>query len=240
MATPTPLKLRATCGFTGSLLAIVKVPVRVPAACGVKLSVRIQKPPGARGAVQFGRLKLKSAPVIVVFARSICSGAPPVFSMNSWCAGAACPTSTGSKVSGPPEIVMTGTTPVPESCRLLTGNGALVVKARLAMVLTAATGVNVTGKVQVAFGATGAAHSVASTVKTGSLETAEVSDNGAVPQFVRTTEAVADCPTRVGVKPRPKARLLGRQTAGASAFGSISAANPKLADVCPCGSVATG
>src|SRR5215472_1501824 len=216
MATPTPLRLRTTRGFTGSLLATVKVPVRVPAACGVKLSVRTQKPPVGMGAVQFGKLKLKSAPVIVVCARSICSGAPPVFSINSWWAGAACPTSTGSKVSGPPEMVMTGTTPVPESCRLLTGNGALVVNVRFALVVTAATGVNVTGKVQVAFGATGAAHSVVSTLNTGLLETAETSDNGAVPQFVRTTEAVVDCPTRVGVKLRPKARLLGRQTAGAS------------------------
>src|SRR5262245_54822046 len=187
------------------------------------------------GAVQLGKLKLKSAPVIVVCARSICSGAPPTFSMNSWWAGAACPTSTGSKVSGPPEILMTGTTPVPESCRMLTGNGALVVKVRLALVVTAATGVNVTGKVQVAFGATEAAHKVVSTVKMGLLETAEVSDNGAVPQFVRTTEAVVDCPTRVGVKLRPKARLVGRQSPGASAFGSISAANPKVADVCPWG-----
>ena len=87
-----------------------------------------------------------------------------------------------------------------------------------------------TGKV--AFGATGAviAHSVVSTVKRGLLETAEVSVNGAVPQFVRTTGVVLDCPTRV-VKPRPKPRLLGRQSAGASAFGSIFAAYPKLAVV---------
>src|SRR5215469_15516 len=177
MATPTPLYLRTTCGFTGSLLAIVKVPVRVPAACGVKLSVRIQKLPLGIGAVQFGKLKLKSGPEIVVCARSICSGAPPSFPINSWWLGAASPTSTGSKVSGPPEISMTGTTPVPESCRLLTGNGALVVKVRLAMLPTGATGVNVTGKVQAAFGATGAAHRVVSTVKTGLLETAEVSDS---------------------------------------------------------------
>lgn len=136
---------------------------------------------------------------------------------------------------------MTGTTPVPESCRLFTGKGALVVNVRFALVVTAATGANLTGRVQVALGATGAAHSVVSTVKTGSLETAEMSDNGAVPQFVRTTEAVVDCPTTV-VKPRPKAGLPDRQTAGAAAFGSISAANPnpKVADVCPWGSVATG
>ena len=39
------------------------------------------------------------------------------------------------------------------------------------------------------------------------------------------------------MKPKPS---LARQTAGASAFGSISAANPKVADVCPAGGVATG
>ena len=78
-ATPTPLKFSTTCGFTGSSLATVKVPVRVPGACGVKFKVRTQKSPGTRGAVQFGRSKVKSAPVMVVCARSICSGAPPMF-----------------------------------------------------------------------------------------------------------------------------------------------------------------
>lgn len=76
--TPTPLKLRTSCGFTGSLLATVKVPVRVPGACGVKLMVRIQTTLFSMGAVQFGKLKLKSVPVMVVCARSICSGAPPM------------------------------------------------------------------------------------------------------------------------------------------------------------------
>lgn len=220
------------------MLATVKVPVRVPAACGVKLSVRMQKSPLWMGAVQFGKLKLKSAPEIVVCVRSICSGAPPVFSINSWWAGAASPTSTGSKVSEP-EIEMTGTTPVPESCRLVTGNGALVVKVRLALVATAATGVNVTDTLQVAFAATAAAHSVVSTVKMGLFETAELSDNGAVPQLVRTSEAVLDCPTRVGGNPR-KGNVPGKQSAGAFAFGSISAANPKVPVVCPGGGVATG
>ena len=96
-------------------------------------------------------------------------------------------------------------------------------------IVTAATGVNVIRRLQVAFGATGAAHSVVSMVKRGSLETAEVSDNGAVPQFVTAITTVVDCPTRVGEKPRAEEILLGRQTAGASAFGSIFAAYPKLA-----------
>ncbi len=75
---------------------------------------------------------------------------------------------------------------------MVSRNGALVVNVKFAVLVIAATGVNVTDTVQVPFGATGAAHSVASTVKTGSLETAELSDNAAVPQFVRTTGMVVD------------------------------------------------
>jgi hypothetical protein len=79
--TPTPLKFRTTCGCTGSSLATVKVPVLVPGVCGVKLMVRTQTTfePGSSGAVQFGSVKLKPAPVMTVCVRSICSGAPPLF-----------------------------------------------------------------------------------------------------------------------------------------------------------------
>ena len=125
---------------------------------------------------------------------------------------------------------MTGTTPVPLTCSVVTTNGVLVVNVSCAMVWTAATGANVMRRLQEAFGATGAAHSVLSMVKRGSLETAEVSDNGAVPQFVMAITTVVDCPTRVKGKARNPV-LLGRQTAGASASGSIFAAYPKLGDV---------
>ena len=124
---------------------------------------------------------------------------------------------------------MAGTTPLPEIGSVVSTNGVLVVNVKFALVVITATGVNVTDKLQVALGATGAAHCVVSMVKTGSLKTAEVSDNGAVPQFVRITGRVVGCPTRVGSKLRPKEKSLGRQTAGASAVGSIFAANPKLA-----------
>src|SRR6266851_4459684 len=226
---PTPLKLRTSCGFTGSSLATVKLPVRVPVAWGVKWMVRRQASPGRMGAVQFGRSKLKSAPVIKVCARSICRGAPPLFSINSCWVGAACPTRTGAKLIGFAEKAMTGTTPVPPTGSVVTAKGVLVVNVKFALDVIVATGVNVTRRLQVAFGATGAAHSVVSMVKTGSLETAAVSVNGAVPQFVRVTLFVVDCPSRVGMKPTPKARLPGRQTAGASALGLIFAAYPKLA-----------
>ena len=120
---------------------------------------------------------------------------------------------------------MTGTTPVPESCRVFSGNGVLVVNVRFAALVTAAAGVNVMRRLQEAFGASEAAHNVLSMAKTGSLETAELSDNGAVPQFVMPRTTVVDWPTRVEGTIRDPI-LLGRQTAGAAAFGSISAANP--------------
>src|SRR5215467_11483558 len=115
---------------------------------------------------------------------------------------------------------MTGTTPTPPTCSVVTTNGVLVVNVSCAMVWTAATGVNVIRRLQEALGATAAAHSVLSMVKMGSLEIAEVSDNGAVPQFVNATLVVVDCPTCVIGKFR-KPEFLGRQSAGASAFGSI-------------------
>jgi hypothetical protein len=120
---------------------------------------------------------------------------------------------------------MTGTTPVPASVNVLTGNGALVVNVKLAVLVVAATGVKVMRRLQEVFGATAAAHSVLSMANKGSLETAELSDNGAVPQFVTAITTVFDCPTRVRGKVRTP-KLLGRQTAGASAVGLIFAANP--------------
>ena len=105
---------------------------------------------------------------------------------------------------------MTGTTPVPPIVSVVMANGVLVVNVKIALVVIAATGVNVTGRLQVAFGATGAAHSVVSTVKRGLLETAEVSVNRAVPQFVRMPPEIGAPTVRpVSYKTQAEAGIAG-------------------------------
>src|SRR5579884_1634388 len=112
--------------------------------------------------------------------------------MNSCRGTPGWPTSAGSKLIGSGGTLMTGTTPVPLTGTTVTTKGVLVVSVTFALLVMVATGVNVIARLQLAFGATGPAHCVASTVKTGSLETAAESDSGAVPQFVRTRGAVVD------------------------------------------------
>ncbi len=73
MATPSPVR-PAACGLPGALLATVRLPVRVPATSGVKVTLIAQPAPGARDAGQL-LLCAKSPPVPIA---EIASGSLPL------------------------------------------------------------------------------------------------------------------------------------------------------------------
>jgi len=188
-------------GFAGALPAIVRTPVRVPAAVGVKVTLIVQLVPAFRGllVVQVVPVvaKAKSPPLAPPIVRPvILSAALPAFVSVTVCAALAVVSNWAPKVRLVDDKLAAGAAPAPfriTSCGLLR---ALSVNLSTAFRLPAAVGVNVTATVQELVGAKLAPEHVSPLLaKSPGLFPASataVTASAAFPVFVSATVCDAD------------------------------------------------
>ena len=109
-ADPTPVSGR-TCGLPGALSAIATVPVRVPLAVGVKLTVRVHVAPAA--IVPAHVLVCPKSPLAVTLA-IVVDDAPMLRTVTTWLVLAPTASDENSMNAGDSERP-SGTVPVPSS-----------------------------------------------------------------------------------------------------------------------------
>ena len=93
---PLPLKL-TLCGLPTALLLMVRVPVRLPVADGVKVKPRLQKPPAPRPPPHVLLVTANSALAAMLPTASV-SAAPPVLVKTTVCSALVLPTVCAAKV----------------------------------------------------------------------------------------------------------------------------------------------